>query len=80
MTITAKSKTAAQTQARKILVEVGEVTIGTSATMNQLLAEWMRFQTGRGRSPTTLYGYQSLIDHHTNDALGNVKIGDLTAH
>ena len=80
VTITAKSKTAAQTQARKILAEVGEVTTGTSATMNQLLTEWMKFQTGRGRSPTTLYGYQSLIDHHINHALGNVKIGDLTAH
>jgi integrase len=80
VTITAKSKTAAQTHARKILVEVGEVTTGTSATMNQLLAEWMKFQTGRGRSPTTLYGYQSLINHHISDALGNVKIGNLTAH
>jgi len=80
VTITARSKTAAQTQARKILAEVGEITTGASTTMNQLMAEWMRFQTGRGRSPTTLYGYQSLITHHISDALGNVKIGHLTAH
>lgn len=80
VTVTAKTKTAAQTQARKILAEVDEVTAGTSATLNQLLAEWMKFQTGRGRSPTTLYGYQSLIDHHVSDALGDVKIGELTAH
>jgi integrase len=80
VTITAKNKTAAQTQARKILAELGEVTTGTSATLSQLLAEWMRFQAGRGRSPTTLYGYQSLIDHHISDELGNTRIGKLTAH
>jgi integrase len=80
VTITAKNKTAAQTKARKILAEVDEVSTGTSATLNQLLAEWMRFQKGRGRSPTTLNGYQSLIDHHIKIALGNVKIGELTPH
>lgn len=80
VTIVAKSKTAAQSQARRIMADVGEVTTGSSVTMNQLLAEWMKFQTSRGRSPTTLYGYQSLIDHHIDGALGNVKIGELSAH
>jgi len=64
VTITAKNKSAAQAKARKILSEVDQVGTGTSATLNQLLTEWMKFQTGRGRSPTTLNGYQSLIDHH----------------
>lgn len=80
VTIAARNKTAAQTEARKILAEIDEMTTGTSATLNQLLAEWMKFQSGRGRSPTTLYGYQSLIDHHISDTVGNTKIGKLTAH
>ncbi len=80
VTIEAKTKTAAQAKGRQILAEADATTTGTSATINQLLAEWMRFQSSRGRSPTTLNGYQSLIDHHINIALGNVKIGDLTAH
>jgi len=80
VTIEAKTKTAAQAKGRKILAEVDAVTTGTSATISRLLAEWMRFQSSRGRSPTTLHGYQSLIDHHINVALGDVKIGDLTAH
>jgi integrase len=80
VTITAKNKSAAQAKARKILSEVDQVGTGTSATLNQLLTEWMKFQTGRGRSPTTLNGYQSLIDHHIKGTLGNVKISDLTPH
>jgi len=80
VTISAKNKTAAQAKARKILATFDEVTTGSSATLNQLLEEWMRFQSGRGRSPTTLQGYRSLIGHHINGALGNVKIGDLTPH
>ena len=40
----------------------------------------MRFQLSRGRSPTTLNGYQSLIDQHISPAIGLVKISELTAH
>jgi integrase len=80
VTIAAKNKSAAQAKARKVLVEMDEVSAGTSATLNQLLEEWMRFQTSRGRSPTTLNGYRSLIDHHIKSTLGIVKIGDLTPH
>lgn len=82
VTIRAKSKTAAQTQARKILADAdaNAAATGTSATVEQLLAEWMHFQSTRGRSPTTLMGYHSLIDHHIKPALGSIKIGDLTAH
>jgi integrase len=80
VTITAKNKSAAQAKARKFLAEVDEVSTGTSATLNQLLEEWMRFQAGRGRSPTTLNGYRSLIDYHIKSTLGIVKIGELTPH
>jgi integrase len=81
-TLSAKTKTAAQAQARKFLADVeanGTVT-GTSATVEQLLEEWMRFQSNRGRSPTTLNGYKSLIDYRITPSLGTIKIGELTAH
>ena len=82
LTIKAKSKTAAQTQSRKILAEIdaGVPTIGTTATVESLLTEWMSFQSTRGRSPTTLSGYRSVIDHYLVPALGQVRITDLTAH
>jgi integrase len=79
-TITAKNKSAAQAQARKILAEASEPNVRTSATLDQLLSEWMTFQKGRGRSPTTLRGYQSIIDNHIKTSLGGVKIVDLSAH
>jgi len=80
ITIEAKSKTAAQTIARKLLAELGTKSVETTRTINYLLSEWMKFQLDRGRSPTTLNGYQSLIDHHISSAIGLVKISDLTAH
>jgi aryl-alcohol dehydrogenase-like predicted oxidoreductase len=79
-TITAKNKSAAQAQARKILAEASEPADRTSQTLDQLLSEWMTFQKGRGRSPTTLRGYQSVIDNHIKASLGSVRIGDLSAH
>lgn len=80
ITLEAKSKTAAQTIARKILAERDTKSVETTRTINYLLSEWMRFQSNRGRSPTTLNGYQSLIDQHISPAIGLVKISDLTAH
>lgn len=80
VTIAAKNKSAAQVKARKILSEAESVTTGTSVTVNQLLVEWMRFQYSRGRSPTTLNGYQNTIDVHIKPALGDIKIETLTAH
>jgi integrase len=81
-TITAKSKTAAQAEARKILADVAanSTAMGTSATVEQLLQEWMNFQSNRGRSPTTLNGYKSVIEYHIVPSLGTIKIADLTAH
>ena len=80
ITIEAKSKTAAQSIARKVLAELGAKSVETTKTINYLLSEWMSFQSSRNRSPTTLSGYQSLIDHHISPAIGVVKISDLTAH
>jgi integrase len=79
-TITAKNKSAAQAQARKILAEVSDPAARPSATLDQLLSEWMTFQKSRGRSPTTLRGYQSVIDNHIKGSLGGVKLLNLSAH
>jgi hypothetical protein len=49
-------------------------------SVDQLLAEWMKFQSGRDRSPTTLRGYRSLIEHQISPAIGAIKIGELTPH
>lgn len=80
ITIEAKSKTAAQSIARRVIAELDTKVIETTRTISHLLEEWMRFQNARCRSPTTLNGYQSLIDHHISPAVGNVRINDLTAH
>ena len=80
VTIEAKSNTAAQSVARKMLAELDTKTVETTRTVNFLLSEWMRFQLNRGRSPTTLNGYQSLIDQHISPTIGFLKINDLSAH
>ncbi len=80
ITIEARTKTAAHAKARKVLADVDATTTGTSATLSQLLEEWMRFQVSRGRSPTTLAGYRSVIENHIKGALGDIPIGELTAH
>jgi integrase len=80
ITFTAKNKTAARVAAQKLLSELDVVVAGSTATVTQLLDEWMSFQESRGRSPTTLNGYRSLIDHHISPAIGSVRIEDLSAH
>jgi len=79
-TIEARTKTAARNKAMALLAEVEVAEVGTAATLNQVLIEWMMFQEGRGRSPTTLHGYRSLIDLHIQPSVGKIRIADLTAH
>lgn len=74
ITITAKNKTAAQAKATKILAEVNEEAVGSRAPLKVLFAEWMAFQTHRGRSPTTLYGYQKIIDRNLIPTLGDIPV------
>jgi integrase len=80
VTLTAKNKTAAQAQANKILVELDQAPAGSRAPVHVVLSEWMAFQTTRGRSPTTLYGYQKIIDRNLVPAIGEIPVSDLTAH
>ena len=80
VTIEAKNKSAARVKANKILATLEAQAGGSEATLNELLTEWMHFQSRRGRSPTTLAGYQSIIDHYLEPTLGSMKIRDLTPH
>jgi integrase len=79
-TIKAKTKSAARARANQILAEVDVAPLNSKATLNQLFAEWMGFLEGRGRSPKTISGYQSVIDHHLAPAFGAIPIHELTPH
>lgn len=80
VTLTAKTKTEAEKEARRILASREDAPNDSTATLSQLLSEWMRFQEDRGRSPTTLNGYRSLIATHIEPALGGIKIGKLSVY
>ena len=80
VTIKAKTKSAARAWANQILGEVDVAPLSSQATMNQLFEEWMGFLEGRGRSPKTIRGYQSVIDHHVAPAFGSIPISKLTTH
>lgn len=80
VTIRAKTKSAAQAEANKILAELHQAPAGSRAPLSVVLGEWMAFQATRGRSPTTLYGYQKIIDRNLVPSLGEIPVSDLTAH
>ena len=80
VTFEAKGKSAAQRRARELVGESDPEPAGSNVLMSRLLEEWIKFQSSRGRSPTTLHGYQSIIDLHVLPPLGKIPIGKLTAH
>lgn len=79
-TIVARTKTEAQALAQQFLTKRVPTPTDSTAVLNQLLDDWMRFQASRGRSPTTLSGYRSLIANHIEPTIGNVRIGKLTPY
>ena len=78
VTIHATSKREAQRRASEILAEVGQGPMTTTATLRQLVEEWMALQQTRGRSPTTLHGYRLLLDRSILPRLGDVPLVDLS--
>jgi integrase len=80
VTIQAKNKTIAQNLARQIVADAQATAVDSDSCLDDLLSEWMKFQVGRGRSPTTLHGYRSLIAHHIAPSIGTIRISELTAH
>jgi len=80
LTFEAQGRKEAEKKAASIIGAIDGDAPGTSVTLSKLLEEWMRFQSGRGRSPTTLHGYQSLIDRRINPALGAIPIERLSVH
>jgi integrase len=79
-TIKAKTKSAARARANQILAEAHVAPLSTKATLNQLFAEWLSFLESRGRSPKTITGYESVIEHHLAPAFGALPISELTPH
>jgi len=79
-TFQAQGRREAEKKAAAIISSLERGAPGTGANLSTVLEEWMRFQSGRGRSPTTLHGYQSLIDQRINPSLGAIPVGQLTPH
>jgi integrase len=78
--VKAKTRSAAQAQIAKLLSSMEREIAASSVTMDVLLREWMMFQSSRGRSPTTLHGYQSIIDLYVSPKLGAKQISLITTH
>ena len=77
----AKSPKEANLRANQILADLEtEKPLGSRATVEQLLAEFMRFSRARGRSPTTLREYQRIVDSVLLPSIGSISIGELTPH
>jgi integrase len=77
----ARSPKEANLRANRFLAELETSTpLGSRATVDQLLAEFMRFSRSRGRSPTTLREYQRIIDAVLGPSIGSIAIDELTPH
>jgi integrase len=55
-------------------------TVGSRATVAQMLEEFYRVSVARGRAPTTLHEYRRTIDTLLAPALGHIAIEKLTTH
>src|SRR6266516_4047376 len=53
--------------------------VRTGATFADAAAEYLRYvEHDRGRKPSTLRGYRSIIEHHLLPAFGSMPLEDLT--
>jgi integrase len=78
-TFAAKGRRAAELEATR-LIEALEGSIGTTATLQHLLDEYLRMSEARGRSPTTLHEYRRIATSVLVPSLGKVPLDELTAH
>lgn len=79
-TVKAKTRAAAERQARAIINDLeAEPQAGSSATVAQLLEQWMAHVESRGRSPHTIESNRRIIKRVILPALGEVQVGRLTA-
>lgn len=77
----AKSPKEANLRANQFLADLeASAPLGSRATVDQLLVEFMRFSRSRGRSPTTLREYQRIIDRVLRPRIGSIPIAELTPH
>jgi integrase len=80
-TFQAHGRRAAERQAARFIDSYEQDGIvGTRATVEQLLEEFMRFSVSRGRSPTTLAEYRRIVDVVLIPAIGRYPLEELTPH
>lgn len=51
----------------------------TGETFGEAAAEWLRWVESRGRKPSTISGYRSMIHRHLDPAFGNLPLDRVTA-
>ncbi len=51
-----------------------------SVTFNELFAEFLSFSAARGRSPTTLHGYETVVRGFWSPRIGDLALGALEPH
>ena len=78
-TIEAKSLSAAEAKARKLLAEMEKDPIGSAAPMSVVFREWMRYSEADKWSPHTIDWNQRAIDNVLNPAIGDIPVNRLTA-
>jgi integrase len=80
-TFEAHGRRAAERQAARLIdSHEQDGIVGTRATVEQLLEEFMRFSVARGRSPTTLAEYRRIVDVVLVPAIGRHPVQELTPH
>jgi len=77
-TIEAKTRSAAEKQARQILAELEAEPVGSEAPMSKVFAEWMRHCEARGRSPHTLDWNRRAVANVIGPAIGDVPLNELS--
>lgn len=78
-TFEAKSRSAAETKARKLLAEIEAVPLGSDAPVADVLAEWLRHVEARGRSPHTIDSNRRAVENVIVPAIGSIPLNLLTA-
>jgi len=79
--ITAKGKIAAQKKANEIVANLeAQQPLGSSATVSQLLEEFLRHCRDRNLSPSTIDSYERIAENQFGPTIGHIPMQELNAH
>jgi len=71
----------AKKELTRFAVEAGQQrTVGTSATVGKLLADYLESLERLGRAPGTLETYRTHVKNHIRPSLGSIRLNRLTTH